>query len=52
MRFVFCACAVSEILNDWTGFDIDKAVEFIRKSQNYDGGFGFAPSLESYGWMI
>jgi geranylgeranyl transferase type-1 subunit beta len=52
MRFVFCACAVSFILNDWSGFDVERTVDYIIKSQNHDGGFGFGPLLESYGIVI
>ena len=33
MRFVYSASCVCHILNDWTGMDIDKAVQYIRKSQ-------------------
>ena len=33
MRFVFCACCVCYILNDWSGMDMKKAVGFIKRSQ-------------------
>ena len=33
MRFVYCAGAISEFLNDWSGFDVDKAVQFVVGSQ-------------------
>lgn len=49
MRFIYCACCVSHILNDWSGFDIEKAVEYIKDSQNYDCGIGQGPFLESHG---
>jgi geranylgeranyl transferase type-1 subunit beta len=52
MRFLFCACAISYILNDWSGIDIPKAVLFIIKSQNYDGAFGTNPNLESHGTVV
>jgi len=32
MRFVFCAAAISYILNDWSGIDVDRMVDFILKS--------------------
>lgn len=32
MRFVFCAACISYILDDWTGMDVDKTVDFILKS--------------------
>ena len=33
MRFVYCACCVSHMLNDWSGIDKDRAVQYIRNSQ-------------------
>ncbi len=33
MRFVYCACAISELLNDWSGVDKEKATEFILSCQ-------------------
>ena len=33
MRFVYCACCVCYILNDWCGVDVSKAVTFIKSSQ-------------------
>lgn len=49
MRFLYCACCVSYILNDWTGIDVQKAVDFILRSISYDGAIGQAPGLESHG---
>ncbi|XP_066145147.1 geranylgeranyl transferase type-1 subunit beta isoform X1 [Euwallacea fornicatus] len=63
MRFVFCACSISYILNDWNGVDVEKMVDFILKSivsliirklfvkcwlKSYDGGIGQGPGLESH----
>ena len=33
MRFVYSACCVCYILDDWGGMDTDKAVQYIRRSQ-------------------
>ena len=33
MRFIYCACCVCYILKDWSCMDVDKAVEFIKRSQ-------------------
>src|SRR4051812_5727125 len=33
MRFLYCACTISYILNDFSGFDIEKAIKFIRRCQ-------------------
>lgn len=32
MRFVFCACCVCYILKDWSGMDMQTAVEYIKSS--------------------
>jgi len=33
MRFLYCAAVISYILNDWSGINIEKALEFIKNSQ-------------------
>ncbi|KAL1509430.1 hypothetical protein ABEB36_004169 [Hypothenemus hampei] len=48
MRFVFCAAAVSYILNDWNGIDIERMCNFILNSISYDGGIGQRPNRESH----
>ncbi|KAI9907384.1 hypothetical protein PsorP6_004785 [Peronosclerospora sorghi] len=52
MRFVYCACAVSYILDDWSGIDLDAMVRFINSCQNYDGGIGLTASAESHGGAV
>ncbi|PSN32157.1 Geranylgeranyl transferase type-1 subunit beta [Blattella germanica] len=32
MRFVYCAACVCYILRDWSGMDVDKALNFIKRS--------------------
>lgn len=32
-RFLYCACAVSYILNDWSGLDVEKSVQYARSLQ-------------------
>ncbi|KAL1542212.1 protein geranylgeranyltransferase type I [Salvia divinorum] len=49
LRFVFCAAAICSMLKNWTGMDCEKAKEFIRNCQSYDGGFGLIPGAESHG---
>ncbi|XP_014486780.1 PREDICTED: geranylgeranyl transferase type-1 subunit beta [Dinoponera quadriceps] len=49
MRFLYCACCVSKILNDWSGIDIPRATNYILQSISFDGGFGQGPGLESHG---
>ena len=33
MRFIYCACCISYILQDWSGIDQDKVVKYIKLSQ-------------------
>ncbi|XP_026326081.1 geranylgeranyl transferase type-1 subunit beta [Hyposmocoma kahamanoa] len=49
MRFVYCAAAISYILNDWSGFNIERANDYIIKSISYDYGIAQCPELESHG---
>lgn len=49
MRFVYCACAVSHMLNDWTGMDIPKTLDYIRRCRTWDGGIGLSPGQEGHG---
>lgn len=51
VRFVFCACAISHMLNDWSGVDKDRAVAYVRSSHAYDGGIGQGPWQESHGGL-
>jgi len=49
MRFLYCASVISYILNDWSGINIEKAIEFIKNSQTYDFGISQGYGLESHG---
>ncbi|KAG5310021.1 PGTB1 transferase, partial [Acromyrmex insinuator] len=49
MRFLYCASCVSAILDDWSGVDISRAIDYILRSISYDGGIGQGPGLESHG---
>lgn len=49
MRFLYCACAISYMLNDWSGLDKDLAVKYIMDSIGYEYGFGQGPGQESHG---
>ena len=33
MRFVYSASCVCHILDDWSGINVDKAVQYIKNSQ-------------------
>ena len=32
MRFVYCACCVSYILNDWSAIDVSLTANYIKRS--------------------
>ncbi len=51
MRFVFCAAAISRMLEDTEciAMDVDLACRYILNSLSYDGGFGQGPSQEAHG---
>ncbi|OWR49949.1 geranylgeranyltransferase type 1 beta subunit [Danaus plexippus plexippus] len=49
MRFVYCAACISYILNDWSGFDVKRATDYIIDSIGYDYGIAQCPELESHG---
>ncbi|KAJ2665821.1 geranylgeranyl transferase type-1 subunit beta [Coemansia sp. RSA 1199] len=48
-RFIYCACAISAILDDWSGVDKDAATRYIAECSNYDGGMTQARFQESHG---
>lgn len=52
MRFVYCACAISFMLNDWDGVDVDKTVNYIRSCRTWDGAISLAPGLEGHGGSV
>lgn len=49
MRFLYCACCISAILNDWSGVDKAKAISYVLQSISYDGAIGQGPGLECHG---
>lgn len=49
MRFLFCACAVSTFLNDWSGVDVEKAKAYIVGAMGFDFAYGQSPFEESHG---
>ncbi|ORX68567.1 protein geranylgeranyltransferas-like protein type I beta subunit [Linderina pennispora] len=51
-RFIYCACAVSEILGDWSGVDKQAAVAYIQSCMCYDGGLTQVPFQESHGGHV
>jgi geranylgeranyl transferase type-1 subunit beta len=49
MRFLYCACAISAMLGDWSGVDEEAACRFVRACVGFDGGVGLVASQESHG---
>lgn len=49
MRFLYCACSISYLLNDWSGINVDRAVEYIQSCRAYDGGIALVPGQEGHG---
>ncbi|KAK7481336.1 hypothetical protein BaRGS_00027416 [Batillaria attramentaria] len=49
MRFVYCACCVCYMLNDWSGINRAKTVEYISSSVTYEGAMGQGPGGEAHG---
>uniref|UniRef100_UPI00398F1308 geranylgeranyl transferase type-1 subunit beta n=1 Tax=Pristiophorus japonicus TaxID=55135 RepID=UPI00398F1308 len=49
MRFVYCATCICYMLNDWSGMNTKKAINYIRKSMSYDNGLAQGAGLESHG---
>jgi len=49
LRFVYSACVICYILDDWGDIDVDKLVEYILSCQRYDNGFAMDPGCESHG---
>lgn len=47
-RFLYCACAISTILNDWSGVDIPRAVDYILSCVTYEGAISLHPGSLVY----
>ncbi|CAM9419958.1 geranylgeranyl transferase type-1 subunit beta [Lampetra fluviatilis] len=49
MRFVYCASCICYMLDDWSGMDLQKTIDYIQNSLSYDSGLAQGPGLESHG---
>ncbi|KAI1301543.1 Geranylgeranyl transferase type-1 subunit beta [Halotydeus destructor] len=49
IRFVYCACVICHLLNDWSAIDVERATSFISSSLTYEGAFGQGPGCEAHG---
>jgi hypothetical protein len=43
VRFVYCACAVSALLNDWSGVNRNSCLQYILSCVTYEGGLSLVP---------
>ena len=49
MRFLYCACCISHMLDDWSGVDQDRAVAYIQQCRSWDGAVALLPGQEGHG---
>jgi geranylgeranyl transferase type-1 subunit beta len=49
MRFLYCACCISHMLNDWRGINVEKAVQYISACRSFDGAIALLPGQEGHG---
>ena len=47
-RFSYCALSCLSLLKRLDAVNVPKAVEFIVRCRNFDGGFGSVPGAESH----
>ena len=51
-RFIYCAFNALSLLGMLDLIDVNKAVTYIQKCRNFDGGFGVSPGSESHSGQI
>ncbi|CAF0826764.1 unnamed protein product [Brachionus calyciflorus] len=49
VRFLYSACCICYILNDWSFIDIERAYSFLLSCMTYEGAFGQNPEAEAHG---
>merc|ERR1711884_86665 len=49
VRFLYSACCISYILNDWSAVDKDLAASYLLNCLTYEGAFGQNPDSEAHG---
>ena len=49
LRFVYCACVIAFILNDWSGINRQSCEQFIHQCRTYEYAFGQIPGSEAHG---
>ncbi|KHJ98845.1 prenyltransferase and squalene oxidase repeat-containing domain protein [Oesophagostomum dentatum] len=51
-RFSFCAVATLYLIDRLNAIDVEKAIEYVLKCYNFDGGFGTRPGSESHAGQV
>ncbi|KAL4069965.1 terpenoid cyclases/protein prenyltransferase alpha-alpha toroid [Scleroderma yunnanense] len=51
LRTMYCAFAISKMLDDWSGVRLDDALGFIASCRTYEGGYGQIPFAEASGTL-
>ncbi|KAK0222201.1 terpenoid cyclases/protein prenyltransferase alpha-alpha toroid [Armillaria fumosa] len=49
LRTLYCAFAISSMLDDWSGINVELALQFVAKCRTYEGGYGQSPNCEAQG---
>jgi geranylgeranyl transferase type-1 subunit beta len=49
LRFVYCACVIAFILNDWSSINRELCRKFILECRTYEYAFGQVPNAEAHG---
>ena len=49
LRFVYCACVIAFLLNDWSGIKKELCRDFILQCRTYEHAFGQFPGAEAHG---
>jgi len=49
LRLTYCAFVICTLLNNWSGVNVEKALNFVRGCRTYEGGYGSAPGCEAQG---
>jgi len=49
LRTLYCAFAISSMLNDWSAVDVPRALAFVATCRTYEGGYGQSPFCEAQG---
>ncbi|KAI8622130.1 geranylgeranyl transferase type-1 subunit beta [Chytriomyces sp. MP71] len=49
MRFLFSACAISYLLNDFSSIDVPRAVRYVLAARSHEHAFGQGGALEAHG---